>query len=103
MAAVNTFVVFRKPGRAWVQGKDTREQPAWVEHARFMDDLHASGKVVLAGPYADLSRVLLVVRSTSVTEAEHLFDADPWTRVKILEIDGVHEWSPFLKPAGWPE
>jgi uncharacterized protein YciI len=100
--AMNTFVVFRKPGRAWVQGKGTRDQPEWDEHARFMDELHESGRVVLAGPYEDLSRVLLIVRAATPSDAEHLFDADPWAEMEILEMDGLHPWSPFLRPPGWP-
>jgi uncharacterized protein YciI len=101
--SANHYIVFRKPGSAWIEGKDTREQPAWDEHARFMDALHKSGTIVLAGPYADRSRVLLIVRCPTRAEAEHLFDADPWTEMGILEMNGVHEWSPFLRPAGWPE
>lgn len=100
---VNTYVVFRKPGRAWVQGKDTREQPEWDAHARFMDGLHQSGNVVLAGPYEDRSRVLLVVKAASLSAAERLFVDDPWTQMEILEMDGAHAWSPFLRPPGWPD
>ena len=101
-AALRTFVVFRKPGPGWVEGRDTREQPGWDEHARFMDDLHESGRVVLAGPYQDRSRVLLIVRVESTAEAEHLFDADPWTKTGVLRQDGVHEWEGFLLPPSRP-
>ena len=99
---MRTFLVFRKPGRGWVGGKPTREQPGWDDHARFMDGLHESGRVLLAGPYDDLSRVLLVVSCSSETEAERLFDADPWTETEVLEMDGMHPWSAFLRPEGWP-
>lgn len=99
---MRTFLVFRKPGGGWIKGKATREQPGWGEHARFMDDLHEAGRVVLAGPYDDLSRVLLVVRCSSSDEARLLFDDDPWTRTGVLELDGVHPWTAFLRPAGWP-
>lgn len=96
------FIVFRKPGRGWVEGKPTKEQPGWDDHAKFMDALFDHGKVILAGPYEDYSRVLQIVSCTSQTEAEHLYDADPWTEMGILEMDGVHPWLAFLKPAGWP-
>ena len=97
-----TFIVFRKPGRAWVEGKDTRAQPAWAEHARFMDELHGSGTIVLAGPYEDRTRVLVIVTATSAAEAAAMFDADPWTEMELLEVDGVHAWEAWLAPAGWP-
>jgi uncharacterized protein YciI len=99
---VRTFVFFRRPGPAWVRGKDTKEQPGWDEHARFMDALHDEGRVLLAGPYEDRSRVLIVVRCSSREEAEHVFDADPWTGMGILEDDGLDAWEAFLKPDGWP-
>ena len=99
---MRTFIVFRKPGPAWVSGTATRDQPGWDEHARFMDVLHESDNVLLAGPYEDLSRVLLIVRCSSSFEAEHLFDEDPWTQTGVLEMHGVHQWSAFLGPAGWP-
>lgn len=66
-----------------------------------MDELHERGEVILAGPYEDRSRVLLIVRSSSHSDAEQLFDADPWTETGILELDGVHAWEPFLTPVGW--
>lgn len=99
---MGTFVVFRKPGTGWVSGKVTREQPGWDAHAEFMDELHASGRVILAGPYDDLSRVVLIVRCSSVEEVDALFETDPWTAMGILESDGVHPWTAFLKPDGWP-
>ena len=102
MAEVGTFIVFRRPGPGWVEGRGSREQPGWDEHARFMDGLYQSRRVLLGGPYADYSRVLQIVACASEAEAEHLFDDDPWTETGILETDGVHPWLAFLAPADWP-
>jgi uncharacterized protein YciI len=102
MADVSTFIVFRRPGPAWVGGQGSRQQPGWDAHAQFMDALYESGKVLVGGPYADFSRVLQIVACSSKAEAEHLFDEDPWTEAGILETDEVHPWLAFLAPADWP-
>jgi hypothetical protein len=54
-----TFIVFRRPGPAWVSGLGSRQQPGWDEHAAFMDGLYESGRVLIGGPYSDFSRVML--------------------------------------------
>jgi len=48
-------------GPAWVDGRTSREQPYWDEHAAFVDGL-ADGRIVLAGPFADWTGALLIVR-----------------------------------------
>jgi uncharacterized protein YciI len=54
-----------------------RQQPLWDEHAAFMDGLFEAGRIVLAGPYADLSRVLIIVEARDVREASALLRGDP--------------------------
>jgi uncharacterized protein YciI len=88
--------VFRDPGPAWVKGVPSREQALWDEHAVFMDRLFDEGQIVLAGPYADSSRVLLVVNAGDADQATALFRDDPWTRTGILVDSEVIEWTIFL-------
>ena len=90
------FLVFRDPGPSWVPGVPTREQPLWDEHAVFMDGLFEAGRIVLGGPYADLSRVLLIVNARDAEEAAALFRDDPWTETGILVLHEVVEWTVFL-------
>jgi uncharacterized protein len=90
------FLVFRDPGPAWVPGRSSREQPLWDEHAVFMDRLFDDGRVILGGPYADDTRVLLVVDAGAASEASDLFRDDPWTREGILVQSDVIEWTVFL-------
>jgi uncharacterized protein YciI len=68
----------------------------WNEHAVFMDHLFEHGRIVLGGPYADLSRVLLVSHARDRKEASELFDNDPWTSHGILLESEIIEWSIFL-------
>jgi uncharacterized protein YciI len=90
------FLVFRNPGPSWVPGLSSREQPLWDEHALFMDRLFDQGRIVLGGPYADFSRVLLVVQARDKNEASELFRDDPWTSRSILVESEIIEWSIFL-------
>jgi uncharacterized protein len=95
------FIVFRRPGPAWVSGLGSRQQPGWDDHAAFMDGLYEKGRVLVSGPYSDFSRVMLVVRATDELEAQRLFDEDPWTEMQILESDGVQRWLIYLGPTEW--
>jgi len=90
------FLVFRDPGPSWVAGVPTRQQPLWDEHAAFVDRLFEQGRVVMAGPYADYSRALVIVEAHDAREASVLFHADPWTTAGILVEGEVIEWTVFL-------
>ena len=50
----------------------------------------------LGGPYADASRVLIIVNARDRDEASTLFRDDPWTSRGILVDSEVIEWSIFL-------
>jgi uncharacterized protein YciI len=94
--ATTLYLVFRDPGPSWVEGVPSRQQPLWDEHAVFMDRLFEQGRIVLAGPYADYSRVLLIVEAHSADAAAELLRDDPWTTSGILVHAEVIEWSVFL-------
>jgi uncharacterized protein YciI len=90
------FLVFRNPGPAWVPGLPSRQQPLWDEHAAFMDRVFERGKIILGGPYADTSRVLVIVQARDREEAAELFRDDPWAGPGILVESEIIEWSVFL-------
>jgi uncharacterized protein YciI len=97
------FLIFREPGPSWVPGVPSRQQPLWVEHAVFMDSLFERGRIVLGGPYADSSRVLIIVEARDVEEASALFRDDPWEEAGIQVPSDVVEWTVFLdsrRPGG---
>jgi uncharacterized protein YciI len=90
------IVVRMVPGSAWDAAQDSRGQRLWDEHAEFMDDLMARGLIELAGPLADRSGALVVVRSDSVDDVRGWFEADPWTVHDVLPVHDVQEWTIFL-------
>jgi uncharacterized protein YciI len=96
MAGSTLFLVYRKPGPAWEKGVPTREQPLWDEHAVFMDRLFDEGRIVLAGPYGEEGRALVVMNLRDAAEAEELFHEDPWVKAGILVSEDVVRWTVFL-------
>jgi len=84
------------PGSGWDRSVGSRGQRLWADHAAFMDDLFDRGLIELAGPLADDSGALVVVRSDSPDEVRAWFDADPWAVHDILPVREVREWTIFL-------
>ena len=91
-----TFVLFFTPGIAWIAGKTSREQPYWTEHAAFMDALFEDGIVIMGGPFADYSSILVVLEASNESEVRELFKRDPFVVQEILYLSSVHEWLVFL-------
>jgi uncharacterized protein YciI len=90
------FLVFLDPGPSWLAGRPSREQPGWHEHAAFMNRLFEQGRIVLGGPYADNSRVLVIVDAKDAEEASAFLRKDPWNDAGILVQSDVVEWQVFL-------
>ena len=90
------IVVRMEPGSLWDASVGSRGQRLWDEHAAFMDDLFARGLIELAGPLADGSGALVVVRSDSVDQVRGWLEADPWTVHDVLPVRDVQEWTIFL-------
>jgi uncharacterized protein YciI len=93
---MKTFAVLRQPGPAWIQGKPTRQQPLWDEHAAFMDRIFETGAILLAGPYADHSSTLLIIQAEDEAAVQTMFRDDPWTVQQILDAGQAREWTIFL-------
>ena len=91
-----TFVIFFKPGTAWIAGKTSREQLYWTEHAAFMDALFEDGTVIMGGPFADYSSILVIIEASDENTVRELFKRDPFIVQGILHLSSVHEWVVFL-------
>ena len=91
------------PGSGWDPTVGSRGQRFWDEHAVFMDDLLARGLIELAGPLADGSGALVVVRSDSVDEVRGWFEGDPWTLHDVLPVREVQEWTIFMDGRTTPD
>ncbi|OPC77823.1 hypothetical protein B4N89_36745 [Embleya scabrispora] len=69
-----------------------QEQSDWAAHASFMDELVASGVVLLGGPLADEHRVVLVVEAESPDSVRTVLARDPWSETH-LRVDSVEPWT----------
>jgi len=91
------FVVVRVPGPAWDHARPMREQDGWDAHARFMNDLAASGFIVLGGPLGDEERRFMhLCDGESAAAVRSRFDSDPWTP-EMLEIESIDRWTILLR------
>lgn len=68
-------------------------RPAHRERLRV---LHADGRLVLAGPYADDSGALLVFDVADESELDAILDADPYYRTPGVRVVRRRKWSPVV-------
>lgn len=85
--------MIRTRGEGWGRGEPLEAQRDWDAHARFVDDLHQRGVVVLAGPLEDAGQALVIVRARDEAEVRALLAEDPWTRNGLLDITRVDAWT----------
>jgi len=95
-AMKKTFAIFFSPGPAWRAAKTSREQPYWTEHAAFMEKLFEDGTVILGGPYADYTGLLVIIEALHEEEVQELFGQDPFVVHEIICMSSIHEWLIFL-------
>jgi hypothetical protein len=83
------YVVVRRSGPQWDPSRRLEEQSGWDEHAAFMDGLVDGGFVVLGGPLADESRVILAVEADSEEAVRETLARDPWhgTHLVVASVD----------------
>jgi uncharacterized protein YciI len=92
---VACFAVTNLHGPAWDRSRGLREQDAWDEHAAYMDGLVEDGFVLLAGPLGD-DRALLIVDAGSEEEVRERLAQDPWTPMRMLDVESVEPWEVLL-------
>ena len=84
-------VVEFDPGPRYERGRSPREQPFWDEHAAFIDDLAARGRILLAGPFADWTGAMLIVRG-EVPEVTAIWATDPFVTEGVFAAPRVRPW-----------
>jgi uncharacterized protein YciI len=91
------LAVFRVRGPAWDESQPLREQDGWPEHARFMDELAASGFIALGGPLGDAERTLLICDAEDEAAVRARLEDDPWTQSGQLELESCERWTILLR------
>jgi uncharacterized protein YciI len=90
---VGTFLVtLLRSGPEYDASRPLEEQSGWPAHAAFMDDLVASGFIVLGGPLADEHRVVHVVEAESEDAVRGTLARDPWSG-SHLHVHAIEPWT----------
>ena len=85
-------VVLLRSGPDWARRRPLEEQSGWDAHAAFMDDLVATGFLVLGGPLSDEFRVVHAIEADSEEEVRAILARDPWHETH-LRIDTITAWT----------
>jgi hypothetical protein len=65
-------------------------------HRQRLAELHASGALVMAGPFADDSGALLVFAGDR-SSVDAIVAADPYYSVDGVRVVGLREWLPVVQ------
>src|SRR5579884_3378999 len=90
-----TFVVLSAAGAHRDLTKQTREQPYWDEHARFIDGI-TEGFILMGGPFEDEGGAMLIVRAQSEAEVRKKLGGDPWYTHGVIQLQSIHRWDIFI-------
>jgi uncharacterized protein YciI len=96
----NTFLAFSSAGPNRDFSKDTRGQPFWDEHAKFIDQLVADGFILMGGPLVNEGGMpqgaLLIVNAEDENEVREKLKNDPWFTHGILKLESIKRWQIFI-------
>ena len=90
------FVVRLRRGGPWDWSRDMRQQDAWDEHARFMDQLVEDGWILLGGPLADGRDTLHIFQAESEEAIRAKLAEDPWAPNGMLTPVAIEGWTVLL-------
>lgn len=98
------FVSFQTPGPNWVQGVKYNEQPEFMAHVGYMNELQEKGLTILSGPFMEkaggLNGVLedggmTIFKAADIEEAVKVSMDDPTVRSGMLNVAVKMFWVPF--------
>lgn len=74
---------------------DSRRLAARPSHRQWLAELHASGHLVLAGPWQDDSGALLMFRADRA-EMDAIMAADPYYSTHGVTVTALRQWHPIV-------
>lgn len=96
MVGEKTFIAISSAGPHRDLSKDSRKQPYWDDHARFIDKLVEAGFILLVGPLVDEGGAMLVLNAEAEVEVRDKLKHDPWYVNGILKLETVKRWQIFI-------
>ena len=92
----NIFLAISSAGLNRDFSKDTREQPFWDEHAKFIDQFVDDGFILMGGPLVDEGGSLLIFSAEDENEVREKLKNGPWAKHGILKLESVKRWQIFI-------
>lgn len=71
-------------------------------HLANLEPLDRQGRVLLAGPFTDLTGSLIIIEATSIEEAKQIAQDDPYTVHGVFERVEVHPFKQVLPSESSP-
>ena len=96
-ASKATYLVFYRPGPAWLTGKSVMDQPL-KEHGKYMLSLYMKGSMKLTGPLTDNTGGAVLLEVSNEAEAKTIVGKDPAVKSGVFVYE-MHPWK--LQP--WEE
>jgi uncharacterized protein YciI len=75
---------------------DQRRLTVRPSHRRQLQQLHAQGRLLMAGPWAEDDGALLVYEVAGAAEMQQLIGQDPYTAAGVVEEVSLRLWVPIL-------
>lgn len=88
------FVFIYTMEAAW-KGKPLSEMP-FAEHSRYVEKLAKEKKLLVGGPFKDLSGAILIIQADSEAEARQIMENDPIVKDKVVKAE-IHAWHAAIK------
>ena len=85
-----TYLVFYRPGPAWLTGKSVMEQPL-KEHGKYMLSLYIKGSMKLAGPLTDNAGGAVLLEVSNEAQAKAIVADDPAVKSGVFVYE-MHPW-----------
>ncbi|MBS4202177.1 hypothetical protein KHA93_21440 [Bacillus sp. FJAT-49732] len=85
------FLILLAPGQNWREDVIFHNQPFMPEHAVYVQEAFNHGKVILAGPYADLTGGAIVIDAENEDEIQTFIEHDPTVKNRIFTYQ-IKRW-----------
>jgi hypothetical protein len=76
--------------------EDPRRLAARPAHRQRLAELHAQGRLVMAGPWHDDTGALLVFRADR-DQVREIMNSDPYYTTPGVRVAALRQWRPFIR------
>ncbi len=66
-------------------------------HREYLRSLLDAGKLAMSGPWVDETGALFIYNADDLSEAERMFDADPYQSAGVIANAKIKEWHVVLQ------